>query len=66
MNITEKEFQYMKRYLTTEIISILVEEKGYKIEDAIDKVYTSQIYEKLSDPQTGLFFQSPRYIMSYI
>ena len=24
------------------------------------------IYEKLSDPNTGLFFQSPRYVLSYL
>ena len=34
--------------------------------EAIDRVYTSPIYEKLSDAATGLFFQSPRYILSYL
>ncbi len=66
MNVTEKEFNYIKRHLTTQIINILMDENGYKIEDAINKVYTSPIYEKLSDPETGLFIQSPRYIMSYM
>lgn len=28
------------------------------LEEAIDRVYTSPIYEKLSDASTGLFFQS--------
>ena len=32
----------------------------------IDRVYTSPIYEKLSDASTGLFFQSPRYVLSYL
>ena len=32
----------------------------------IDRVYTSPIYEKLSDPNTCLFFLSPRYVLSYI
>jgi len=36
------------------------------LEKAIDRIYTSSIYEKLSDPNTGLFFQSPRYILSYL
>ena len=31
----------------------------------IDRIYTSSIYEKLNDPNTGLYFQSPRYILSY-
>ena len=48
------------------MIQILTEERGFTIEDAIDRVYTSAIYEKISDPNTGLFFQSPRYLLSYI
>ena len=32
----------------------------------IDRVYTSPIYEKLSDASTGLFFQSPCYVLSYL
>ena len=66
MNVTEKEFNYINRHLTIQIINTLMDENGYNIEDAINKVYTSPIYEKLSDPETGLFIQSPRYIMSYM
>lgn len=66
MNVTEADFKYMKEEVSVRMIQILTEEKGYTLEDAINKVYTSPIYEKLSDANTGLFFQSPRYILSYI
>ena len=65
-NITPQEFSYLKEQLTARMIQILVEEHGYTMEEAIDKIYTSPIYEKLSDANTGLFFQSPRYVLSYI
>ena len=65
-NVTEQEFKYLKERLTARIIQILTEEKGLSLEEALDCVYTSPIYEKLSDANTGLFFQSPRYIMSYL
>ena len=65
-NVTPQEFCYLKEQLTARMIQILVEEQGYTIETAIDKIYTSAIYEKLSDANTGLFFQSPRYVLSYI
>ena len=65
-NVTPQEFNYLKELLTARMIQILVEEHGYTIEGAIDKIYTSPIYEKLSDANTGLFFQSPRYVLSYI
>ena len=65
LNVTPQEFNYLKEQLTARMIQILTEEQGYSLEDAIDRVYTSPIYEKLSDASTGLFFQSPRYVLSY-
>jgi len=66
MKISESEFNFIKEHVTSEIIQMLVNEQGYTLEDAVDKVYTSTIYEKLSNSRTGLFCQSPRYIMSYL
>ena len=65
-NVTPQEFNRLKEQLTASLIQILVEEHGYSLEDALDRVYTSPIFDKLSDPNTGLFFQSPRYVLSYI
>ena len=65
-NVKPHEFKRLKEQLTARMIQILTEEQGYSLEDAIDRVYTSPIYEKLSDPTTGLFFQSPRYVLSYL
>lgn len=65
-NVTLQEFNRLKEQLTVSLIQILVEEHGYSLEDALDRVYTSPIFDKLSDPNTGLFFQSPRYVLSYI
>ena len=65
LNVTPQEFKYLKEQLTARMIQILTEEQGYSLEDAIDRVYTSPFYEKLSDASTGLFFQSPRYVLSY-
>lgn len=56
----------LKEHVTACLIQILIEERGCSLEEAIDRVYTSPIYEKLSDPNTGLFFQSPRYVYSYL
>ena len=66
INVTPQEFKYLKEQLTARMIQILTEEKGYSLEEAYERVYTSLIYEKLSDARTGLFFQSPRYVLSYL
>lgn len=66
INVTPQEFKYLKEQLTARMIQILTEEKGYSLEETFERVYTSPIYEKLSDARTGLFFQSPRYVLSYL
>lgn len=66
MNITESEFQYIKGHILTQMIQILMEEQHLSLEEAMDKVYTSELLEKLSDPKTGLYLQSPRYLLSYL
>lgn len=66
INVTPQEFKYLKEQLTARMIQILTEEKGYSLEEAFERVYTSPMYEKLSDARTGLFFQSPRYVLSYL
>ena len=65
-NVSSQEFKRLKEQVTARMIQILTEEQGFALEDAIDRVYTSPIYEKLSNPDTGLFFQSPRYVLSYL
>jgi hypothetical protein len=66
LNVTPQEFKRLKEHVTARMIQILAEEQGYSLEEAIDRVYTSPVYEKLSDASTGLFFQSPRYVLSYL
>ena len=63
-NVSPQEFKYLKEHVTARMIQILTEEQGCSLVEAIDRVYTSPIYEKLSDATTGLFFQSPRYVLS--
>ena len=66
MNITQSEFQYIRDCLLTQMIHILIEEEHLSLEDAMDRVYSSELFEKLSDPETGLYIQSPRYLLSYL
>lgn len=64
-NVTEREIKYMQEQLTIRMIQILTEERGYSLEDAFNKVYMSPIYKKIGDVDTGLYYQSPRYVLSY-
>ncbi len=33
--------------------------------EALDKLYKSQTFAKIEDPQTGLYFQSPVYVFDF-
>lgn len=66
MNVTKEDFEYMKNCLISDIIAILVEERGKDISQAFDMLYNSETLRKLETPRSGLFFQSPRYVLSYL
>lgn len=66
MNVSRTDFEYMKEGLVREILTILVEERGMSLADAFARLYKSETFSKMSAPETGLYFQSPRYVLSYL
>jgi hypothetical protein len=54
----------MKEVLIREMLTILVVEYHMTIPQAFEKLYTSDLLKKIENPKTGLFFQSPRYVLS--
>ena len=66
MNITEAEFRYLKESLSKDLIAMLMDKQGLDMESAFKKYYTSQTYQNIINPETGLYFQSPGYVYSYL
>lgn len=66
MKVSQAEFQNMKEEIVKDMISRLMEERRLSLQQAFDVVYTSRLFEKLSNPKTGLFFQSSGYVYSYL
>jgi len=66
MNVSQEEFQNMKEEIVKDMISIRMEKAGRSMQQAFEEVYNSKLFEKLNDPQTGLFFQSSRYVYSFL
>ena len=44
----------------------LVRDFSFTVEQALRAVYNSELYQKLCDPKTGLYFQSPLYVYDYL
>lgn len=66
MNVSATEFEYMKEGLVKDMTLLLIEEQGMSMEEALDTLYTSETYARLCDSSTGLYFQSPRYVLSFL
>ena len=56
----------MKEEIVKDLIARLMDECGLSLQQAFDAVYTSRLFDKLSDSKTGLFFQSSGYVYSFL
>lgn len=66
MKVSLVEFQNMKEEIIKDMISRLMEERGLSMQKAFDCVYGSSLFQKLSNPRTGLYFQSSGYVYSFL
>ena len=56
----------MQEDLTIEIVKILMEEWHYDMTKAMEVFYNSDTFERLSNPATGLYYQSAGYVYSFL
>lgn len=54
--------QEMIEYTTQEVIGYLMEDNGITMEQAMEQFYMSDVFEKLSDLETGLYLEGSAYV----
>ena len=59
-------FQYLKEGLVADLVNQVMEDFHLDMEKALDVVYSSAHFEKLSNPETGLYKQGPVYVYSFL
>ncbi len=59
-------FQYLKEGLVADLVSRVMEDYHLDMKKALDVVYSSVLFEKLSDPETGLYKEGPAYVYSFL
>lgn len=64
--LTPEQIQLLKDELCAELAGFLVDDYHYTPEEAIDVLYTSETFERLQDDSTGLYYQSPGYVYSFL
>ena len=60
------DFNYMLEGMTRDLAVMLMERRKMPMTDALDTLYNSETYEKLSDPRSGLYFQAPGYVYDFL
>lgn len=65
-NVSEMEFRFLVEGITSDMIQMLMDREGYKLSQAIETVYNSDIYSALLRPTSGLYAQSPAYVYHYL
>lgn len=66
MKVSKNDFQYMLECMERDLATLLVEKRGMTIRQALSILYDSDTYRLLQNPNTGLYFQSPQYVYSYL
>lgn len=62
MRLSKSQITYLIESLTRDMITTLMEERGLTMREAMDVVYRSHTYSALSNPKTGLYYQSDAYV----
>lgn len=61
------EKEEMKNDMVKNLAVLLMEkDKSLSMEQALSLVFNSDTYQKLLDDKTRLYYQSPRYVFSYL
>ena len=61
-----KDQKFLIELMIDDIAKYLIEDMNISILEALDIVYNSQVFDKLMDIETGLYFQSPAYCYEYL
>ncbi len=49
-------------YVTQDIIEMITIDQGVEYDEAMNKFYHSEVFERLQNVETGLYKQSPAYV----
>lgn len=66
MRLNEKQIEFMREDLSIELVQMLMQDWHYNMPEALDVLYNSETFERLSNPATGLYYQSAGYVYEYL
>ncbi len=64
--MTTGDIQYLTEALAVDLAEMLAKDFNMSILESLDTLYNSETYQKLTNPDTGLYFQSSLYVYSFL
>lgn len=58
--------QFLVECLSTELVTMLMDTYGWDMRQALDELYASETYDRLCDPDSGLYYQGAVYVFSFL
>ena len=58
----DPKIRLMMDYITTIVISSIINDRGLSIEESMKSFYNSEVFDRLSDFETGLYRESGGYV----
>ena len=52
----------LMEYLIQDIVDMISTDQKIEYDEAMNKFYNSEVFEKLTDQETGLYLESPDYV----
>ncbi|MDO4959270.1 MAG: hypothetical protein Q4E68_08490 [Prevotellaceae bacterium] len=63
MRLTPAQIESMQEDMTADMLSILMEDRNMPMQEAMLLFYNSDTYARLQDAESGLYYQSPGYVL---
>lgn len=60
------DIQFQIDYISKNLVIMLMKNYGWDMKKALDELYTSETFDRLSDPECGLYYESPVYVFSFL
>ena len=61
-----EDIQFQIECIAVELTEMLMEKYGWDMKRALDEHYTSETFDRLTDPECGLYYESPVYVFSFL
>ena len=58
--------EQMMEYTVQDLVEMLAESQGIEYDAAMNIVYNSEVYDKLTDDETGLYREGPAYVFGLL